>query len=97
MKQQHHTIEIFSANCPLCKHIIDEIQIGKCEGCNQTVYDINNITDEIKSKMRDYGIKSVPTTIIDSKIKIVGIPDFPWICSEDLYKRLEKDYPLKVQ
>jgi Thioredoxin domain len=97
MKQQHHTIEIFSANCPLCKHIIDEIQIGRCEGCNQTVYDINNITDEIKSKMRDYGIKSVPTTIIDSKIKIVGIPDFPWICSEDLYKRLEKDYPLKVQ
>jgi protein-disulfide isomerase len=81
----------------LCKHIIDEIQIGKCEGCNQTVYDINNITDEIKSKMRDYGIKSVPTTIIDSKIKIVGIPDFPWICSEDLYKRLEKDYLLKVQ
>jgi hypothetical protein len=97
MKQQHHTIEIFSANCPLCKYIIDDIQIGKCEGCNQTVYDINNITDEIKFKMRDYGIKSVPTTIIDSKIKIVGIPDFPWICSEDLYKRLEKDYPLKVQ
>jgi hypothetical protein len=97
MKQQRHTIEIFSANCPLCKHIIDDIQIGKCEGCNQTVYDINNITDEIKFKMRDYGIKSVPTTIIDSKIKIVGIPDFPWICSEDLYKRLEKDYPLKVQ
>jgi len=97
MKQQHHTIEIFSANCPLCKYIIDNIQIGKCEGCNQTVYDINNITDEIKFKMRDYGIKSVPTTIIDSKIKIVGIPDFPWICSEDLYKRLEKDYPLKVQ
>jgi hypothetical protein len=97
MKQQYHTIEIFSANCPLCKYIIDDIQIGKCEGCNQTVYDINNITDEIKFKMRDYGIKSVPTTIIDSKIKIVGIPDFPWICSEDLYKRLEKDYPLKVQ
>jgi hypothetical protein len=97
MKQQHHTIEIFSANCPLCKYIIDNIQIGKCEGCDQTVYDINNITDEIKFKMRDYGIKSVPTTIIDSKIKIVGIPDFPWICSEDLYKRLEKDYPLKVQ
>jgi hypothetical protein len=97
MKQQHHIIEIFSANCPLCKYIIDDIQIGKCGGCNQTIYDINNITDEIKFKMRDYGIKSVPTTIIDSKIKIVGIPDFPWICSEDLYKRLEKDYPLKVQ
>jgi predicted DsbA family dithiol-disulfide isomerase len=63
-------------------------------GCNHTVYNINNITDEIKLKMRDYDIKAVPTTIIDSKIKIVGIP---WICSEDLYRRLEKDYPLKAQ
>lgn len=27
--------------------------------------------------------------------KIVGIPEFPWICSEDLYKRLEKEYPLR--
>ena len=26
--KQHLTIEIFSANCPLCKHITDDIQIG---------------------------------------------------------------------
>ncbi len=29
--KQHHTIEIFSANCPLCKHITDDIEIGKCK------------------------------------------------------------------
>jgi hypothetical protein len=92
--KQHHIIEIFSANCPLCKHIIDDIQIGKCEGCNQIVYDINNITDELELKLRDYSVKSVPTTIIDSKIKIVGIPDFPCICNEDLYEKLIKEYPL---
>jgi len=92
--KQHHTIEIFSANCPLCKHVIDDIQIGKCQGCNQMVYDINKMTDETKKKMKKYGIKSVPTTIIDGKIKVVGIPDFPWICGDDLYKKLEKDYPL---
>ena len=51
--KQHHLIEIFSANCPLCKHITDNIQIGMCEGCNQIVYDINNMTEEIKVKMRD--------------------------------------------
>jgi hypothetical protein len=34
MTKQHHTIEIFSADCPLCKHLTDDIQIGKCEGCN---------------------------------------------------------------
>lgn len=92
---KHHTIEIFSANCPLCKHIIDDIKIGKCEGCNQIVYDINNMTNKIKLKMRDYGIKSVPSTVIDGKIKVVGIPDFHWICSEDLYVMLRNKYPLK--
>ena len=95
MAKQHHMIEIFSANCPLCKHVTDDIQIGKCEGCNQVVYNVNTMTEEIKQKMKTYGIKSVPTTIIDSGVKLVGIPDFPWICSEDLYTKLKKDYPLK--
>jgi len=53
MTKQHHLIEIFSANCPLCKQITDDIQIGKCEGCKQLVYDINNMTDDIKRKMKD--------------------------------------------
>jgi hypothetical protein len=91
----HHLIEIFSANCPLCKHMTDDIQIGKCEGCNQIAYDINNMTEEIKIKMRDYGINSVPTTVIDGKIKVVGVPDFPWICGEDLYTTLKRDYSIK--
>ena len=43
--KQYYLIEKFSANCPLCKHITDDIQIGKCEGCNQIVYDM---TEEIK-------------------------------------------------
>jgi glutaredoxin 3 len=95
--KQHHTIEIFSANCPLCKHITEDIQIGKCEGCKQTVYDVNHITEEVKLKMKKYNVKAVPTTIIDGSIKVVGIPDFPWICGDDLYSRLKKDYPLKKQ
>jgi hypothetical protein len=49
----------------------------------------------IKKKMRDYGITSVPTTIIDGSIKVVGILDFPWICGDDLYLKLKRDYPLK--
>ncbi len=38
------------------------------------------MSDDIKKKMKEYGITSVPTTIIDGNIKVVGIPDFPWIC-----------------
>jgi hypothetical protein len=91
---RHHTIKIFSANCPLCTNIIDNIEIGRCEGCSQIVYDVNIMTDKIKSKIRDYGVKAVPSIIIDGKIRVVGIPDFPWICSEDLYDNLKKEYPL---
>jgi len=59
------------------------------------VYDINNMTEYIKTKMKNYGVKAVPTTIIDSNIKVEGIPDFPWICEEDLYKKLRHEYPLQ--
>ncbi|MGI8832298.1 MAG: thioredoxin family protein [Nitrososphaeraceae archaeon] len=78
----------------MCKHITDDIQIGKCEGCNQIVYDVNNMTEEIEQKMKTYGVRSVPTMVIDGEIKVVGIPDFPWICSEGMYTKLKKDYPL---
>jgi len=36
------------------------------------VYDVNKLTEEIKWKMKDYGVKSIPTTVIDSEIKLVG-------------------------
>ncbi|MFQ5970634.1 MAG: thioredoxin family protein [Nitrososphaerales archaeon] len=94
---QHHAIEVFSSNCPLCKHVIDTIEIGKCEGCSMTIYDVNNMTDEMKIRMKKYGVNAVPTTIIDGAIKVVGIPDFPWICGEDLYRKLRKEYSLTKQ
>jgi hypothetical protein len=93
-KKSHHIIEIFSGNCPLCKHITDDIEIGKWKGCNQIIYNINEMTDDLKLKMKEYNIKTVPTTIIDGNIRIVGIPDFPWICGEELYMKLKKDYSI---
>jgi hypothetical protein len=74
-----HTFFLYAKNT-------NEIQIGKCQGCNQTVYDVNNLTDDIKRKMKEYGVTSVPTTIIDGSIKVVGIPDFTWICADELYQ-----------
>jgi hypothetical protein len=92
--KEGHTIEIFSASCPLCKHVIEDVQIGKCQGCNQTIYDINKMTDDVKRKIKDYDVTSVPTIIIDGSVKVVGISDFPWICGDELYWRLKRNYPL---
>jgi thiol-disulfide isomerase/thioredoxin len=88
-------IEIFSTNCPLCRHLTDDIEIGKCEGCKQIVYDVNNMSEDLKVKIKKYGVTAVPTTIIDDNIKVVGIPDFPWICGDDLYKRLKNQYSFR--
>ena len=43
--------------------------------------------------MKDYGVRAVPTTLIDGEINVVGMPDFPWICGDDLYKMLKTRYP----
>jgi hypothetical protein len=53
------------------------------------------MNEQIKIKMSGYGVKAVPTTIIDGNIKVVGIPDFPCICGEDLYTKLKRDYSIK--
>jgi hypothetical protein len=53
------------------------------------------MTEDIKTKMKNYRVKAVRTTIIDGNIKIEGIPDFPWIRGEDLFERLKHDYTFK--
>lgn len=93
--KQGHTIEIFSADCPLCRRVSDIIEVGKCAGCKQIVYDINKVDEKTKEKMKSYGITAVPTTVIDGKIKVVGIPSFPWFCGDEFYEMLKKEYPLR--
>lgn len=53
------------------------------------------MTEDIKTKMKNYRVKAVRTTIIDGNIKIEGIPDFPWIHGEDLFERLKHVIYLK--
>jgi protein-disulfide isomerase len=42
------------------------------------------MTEDLKAKMKDYGVKAVPTIVIDGDIKVISIPDFPWICGDHL-------------
>ena len=91
-QKQHHFIEIFSADCPVCKEVTDVIEIGKCQGCKQVVYNLNKMTDKIRKKMKNYDVRAVPSTVIDGEIKVVGIPKFLWICDDDLYRKLKAEY-----
>ena len=43
---------------------------------------LSNMTEDVKSKMKKYGVQAVPAAVIDGEIKVVGILDFPWICGD---------------
>lgn len=87
-----HNIVVFSGGCNLCKDTIRVVEIGKCRECRLKVLDINE--EENKYDAKRYGITSVPSIVIDDKIKVVGTPKFPWFCGDDFYMMLEKKYPL---
>lgn len=86
----NHTFEIFSASCLLCKNI----GIRKNPGCTKTVYDVTHMDKETEEKMKKYGIKAVPSVVVDGKYKVVGVPDFPMVCGEELFKRLQKNHSI---
>jgi hypothetical protein len=44
--------------------------------------------------IKRYNINAVPSIVIDWKIKVVGMPTFPWFCGDDFYKILQAKYPL---
>lgn len=87
---ENHTFETFSARCSLCKNI----EIIKNPECTHIIHDVDHMDEETKIKMKKYGIKAVPTIVVDGKYKIVGRPDFSIRCSKELFKKLEKDYHL---
>ncbi len=88
-----HKIEVFSADCPLCNKIVEEIEAGKCAGCQLNVY---NIAENL-SLARSYGVRVVPTVIIDGEVKIEGRPDIPFVCSNETYNHFKERYPLTFQ
>jgi Thioredoxin domain len=88
-----HKIEVFSAGCPLCNGVVDEIEAGRCAGCQLIVYDLS----ENSELARTFGVRVVPTVIIDGEVKIEGRPDIPFVCSEETYAHFKERYPLTIQ
>lgn len=86
-----HKIEVFTGDCPLCNEVVDDIEAGKCAGCRLTVYSLS----ENRRLANEYGVRVVPTVIIDGEVKIEGRPDIPFVCSEETYKHFKSRYPFR--
>ncbi|MEM0481412.1 MAG: thioredoxin family protein [Nitrososphaerota archaeon] len=87
-----HRIELFVGRCPLCEEARNILEVGKCSGCRLDIYDLAVQYASIREKIREYDIRCVPTIVIDGKIKVEGLPQFTFICSEELYRQLEMNY-----
>lgn len=65
-------IEVFTADCPLCKDTLELIRKEVCSECE--VIERRCSQDECCEPAKSYGVKAVPTVVVDGKITIVGKP-----------------------
>ena len=73
----------------MCDAVVNEIEAGKCAHCELTVYNVS----EQRSLAREYGVRVVPTVIIDGRVKIEGRADLPFVCSDETYAHFKEKYP----
>lgn len=65
-------IEVFTADCPLCNDTLELIRKEACSECE--IIEKRCSGDECCQPAKDYGIKAVPTVVVDDKIRFVGKP-----------------------
>lgn len=77
----------------MCQETVNIVEVGKCLDCEMQVMEVD--AKKNKKLIERYSVNAVPSIVIDGKIKVVGVPNFPWFCGEEFYKMLEAKYPLK--
>ncbi len=59
-------VEIFSAGCGVCDETIQLVEQIACESCEVEVLDMQQ--EDVAKRAKDYGIKVIPSVVIDGKI-----------------------------
>ena len=67
-------IEVFTADCPPCKETLSLLRQEACSECE--IIERRCSGDECCEPAKGYGIKAVPTVVVDGKIRLVGKPSF---------------------
>ncbi len=65
-------IEVFTADCPLCKETLSLLKQEACQECE--IIERRCSGDECCEPAKGYDIKAVPTVVVDGKIQFVGRP-----------------------
>jgi len=72
-KKVKHTIEVFTSGCPLCLETIQIVHEAKSPECTLTEYNIREKNEHLE-RARKYGVKAVPSIVVDGKLAIEGKP-----------------------
>lgn len=72
-------IEVFTADCPLCKETLQLVKQEVCSECE--VIEQRCQGDSCCEPAKTYGIKAVPTIVMDGKISLIGKPSLTEIKS----------------
>ncbi len=59
-------VEVFSAGCGVCDETIELVEKIACESCEVEILDMQQ--EDVAKRAKEYGIKSVPSVVIDGKI-----------------------------
>jgi len=59
-------VEIFSAGCPACKEVVNQVRGIACPACDITVLDMHD--DQVAARERTLGIQSLPAVAIDGRL-----------------------------
>lgn len=67
----HRKIEVFTAGCPLCNETLELVKqsVATC-GCE--VIERRCTGDECCGLAKDYGIRAMPTVVVDGQIMFEG-------------------------
>lgn len=87
-----HKLELFSGGCPLCHSFRREIEAGKCGPCVLEVVDTRDPASH--GAMEEYGVRVVPTLVVDGRIRVEGALDVPWVCDDDFYAMLAREHSI---
>lgn len=58
-------VEIFSAECPVCREAIEKVKRIACPSCDVVV--LNMADKDVSDRAMGMGIRSVPTVLIDGR------------------------------
>lgn len=89
-----HRIEVFTGDCPLCRDALVAVEAGMCRSCEMIERNLAREPERHAEAARRYGVRAVPTIVVDGRIKVEGKPDFAWVCSDEFYRKLEARFPL---